>query len=264
MAGYRQIHTQIWKDDWVIELDPTEKLFFIYLFSNDLASISGLYKIPVRAMVNETGIPKDKIESMLAKFQADGKVFYGDNTLFIKNMMRYHQNASPKTKEKIRKDVASVPDCEIKRIAMQYLYGMDTISNKKNGVSILGSESESVSENLIVNKSEILNKSINGSSELSEIQKLSSIIENNIGIINGNISPEEYISILRELVKAGAIESDVISAKEFMQSKGRTIYNIRSLVGPIKTAISKRRNPPKENVSGDMIFDEDLQKRVLS
>lgn len=245
MAGYRQIHTQIWKDEWVIELDPDEKLFFIYLFSNDLASISGLYKIPVRAMVNETGIPKDKIESMLAKFQADGKVFYGDNTLFIKNMMRYHKNASPKTIEKIRKDVELVPDCEIKRIAIQYLYSMDTTPKEDTPVSILGSESRSIS--VIENKNKSIIESgieiANGiSPDLADaIQELSdAIVEaTKLPIMFGGM--QEHTAAVTEMAEAGVLREDVFAAVDYMHNNSRKIVSARSLVKPSMIAMAERR-----------------------
>lgn len=31
MANYRQIHTQIWRDNWFLDLEADEKLLFIYL-----------------------------------------------------------------------------------------------------------------------------------------------------------------------------------------------------------------------------------------
>ena len=42
MPGYRQLHTHIWSDNWFAELEPDLKLLFIYLFSNERASICGL------------------------------------------------------------------------------------------------------------------------------------------------------------------------------------------------------------------------------
>jgi len=50
MADYRQIHTRIWKDSWFIELEPCDKLLFIYLFSNERASVSGIYDISIKVM----------------------------------------------------------------------------------------------------------------------------------------------------------------------------------------------------------------------
>jgi DnaD/phage-associated family protein len=140
MAGYRQIHTQIWKDQWFIDLESDEKLLFIYLFSNDLASIAGLYKIPVRVIANETSLEYEYVVQALAKFHAAGKIFYQDGVLWVINMSKYHKNASPFTQQKIAADVANIPDCETKR---QYLHCVDTASKPVKAVSTLARESGS-------------------------------------------------------------------------------------------------------------------------
>jgi DnaD/phage-associated family protein len=171
MAGYRQIHTQIWKDEWFIELEPNEKLLFIYLFSNDLASISGLYKIPVRVICNETGLPKEFVVAMLEVFQAVGKTFYQDGVLWIKNMSKYHKNASPFTQQKIAADIANIPDCETKR---QYQHCMNTVSTLV---------SESLSLNESNNKKENENESVTPAAP-----NIFRLYESEIGSLTGAIS----------------------------------------------------------------------------
>lgn len=132
MAGYRQIHTKIWKDDWFIELEPVEKLFFVYLFSNDEAEISGIYKLPIRVMQNETGIDRVSIQAMLKKFEDQKKVVYRDGVVWVVNMQRYHQNASPKTQVKVSRTIAFIPECDIKLWYLYYqktgIYSTDTVS----------------------------------------------------------------------------------------------------------------------------------------
>jgi polyhydroxyalkanoate synthesis regulator phasin len=268
MAGYRQIHTQIWKDEWVIELEPEEKLFFIYLFSNDLASISGLYKIPVRVMMNETGIQREQIEKMLNKFQAAGKIFYGDNTLFIKNMMRYHKNASPKTMEKIKKDVGEIPDCEAKRMCIQYLCSMDTVSQSSDTVSILDSESVSLNESKSENVSESESGSCSGSgsdddNDNDDPEENAKIDNNNpvkelenafftaTHIKNNNGSTEKAREALQQMAKAGVLPNDIHIAVAEMVGKGYNISGPWSLVTPAINVMgrraSKRKQPARED-----------------
>jgi len=57
MANYRQIHTQIWRDNWFLELRPDEKLLFIYLFSNDNSNLAGIYEIHESIIALETVAP---------------------------------------------------------------------------------------------------------------------------------------------------------------------------------------------------------------
>jgi DnaD/phage-associated family protein len=149
MAGYRQFHTQFWKDEWLIELDPLERYLFSYLFTNELSSISGIYKLPMRVIQNETGLDRDFIEAALKKFQDAEKIFYKDGVMWVVNMRKYHKNASPRTMTKVNKDVRDIPDCDVKKSYLYYektgIYHTDTVSIPR---------SEIVSESESVNKSE--------------------------------------------------------------------------------------------------------------
>jgi hypothetical protein len=148
MAGYRQIHTQIWKDEWFIELEPQEKMLFIYMFSNDLSSIAGIYKIPLRVMANETGLSLEFITETITKFERDNKVLYRDGVLWIVNMEKYHRNASPRTAIKVNSDIDKIPDGIVKKA---YLYHKRTGIYSIDTVSILSSESVNVNVNVSVN-----------------------------------------------------------------------------------------------------------------
>jgi hypothetical protein len=123
MAGYRQFHTKFWKDEYLIELEPLEKYLFLYLFTNDLSSISGLYKIPLKVIRNETDLDDTFITKTLNKFQDDKRIFYRDGVMWVINMAKYHANASPTTKLKVSADVSMIPECDVKNA---YLYFMET------------------------------------------------------------------------------------------------------------------------------------------
>lgn len=132
MAGYRQIHTQIWKDEWFIELSPEEKLLFIYLFSNDLASISGIYRIPLTVIANESGLSKTFIQQALKKFEQQQRVVYDEGTMWVVNMMKYHQSASQTVQTKVQRDADMVSDGRVKRAYLEFIetgiYPIDTLS----------------------------------------------------------------------------------------------------------------------------------------
>jgi hypothetical protein len=152
MAGYRQFHTQFWKDEWLIELDPLERYLFSYLFTNDLSSISGIFKLPLRVIMNETGLDRDFISTSMQKFQDARKIFYKDGVLWIVNMRKYHKNASPRTMTKVNHDVSEIPDCDVKTAYLYYeksgIYCIDTVSIPRSeilNVSVSVNESERVS-----------------------------------------------------------------------------------------------------------------------
>lgn len=150
MAGYRQLHTRMWSSDqWFAELKPEFKLLFIYLFSNERASVCGLYELPVRMMVFETGLEKAVIEAGLAEFQQADKVWYDAMTgvVYVRNMLKYQGSTSPHVKKRIQADLKAVPDCALKtqwlqayRVSIGYEDGIDTSSSSSIYSSSYSSE----------------------------------------------------------------------------------------------------------------------------
>lgn len=132
MAGYRQFHTKFWKDEWLINLTPLERYLFSYLFTNDLSSISGIYKLPFKVIQNETDLDKEFITATLKKFQDAKKIYYQDGVMWIVRMAQHHKNASPKTMTKVRADIAEISDCPVKQAYLYYqetgIYCIDMVS----------------------------------------------------------------------------------------------------------------------------------------
>jgi len=104
----------------LIDLTPLERYLFIYLFTNDLSSISGIYKLPMRVIQNETGLDKEFIQEALDKFQAAKKIFYCDGVMWVVNMRKFHANASPRTMAKVNADVCGIPDGKVKTAYLYY------------------------------------------------------------------------------------------------------------------------------------------------
>lgn len=136
MADYRQIHTHIWKDEWFLDLSPQEKLLFIYLFSNSSTNLVGMYKIALRIIEFETGLPIEFVKQALDKFSKDGKVIYEDGYLLVVNMQKYNANSSPKVTARIQYELREIPDIPLKiryfSSNIPYRYGMDTPSPLTN------------------------------------------------------------------------------------------------------------------------------------
>jgi len=135
MSSYRQIHSKIWKDDWFLELEPTNKLFFIYLFSNESASLAGIYELSIRVMSFESGLTMPEIRDAFKIFSDAQKAHYQDGVVWIHKLRKYHENSSPKVQTRILKDVKDLRDCELKHIYCD-LYGIDRVSEESDTVSI--------------------------------------------------------------------------------------------------------------------------------
>ena len=129
--AYRQIHVKIWKDSWFIKLSGKRKLHFIYLFSNEAASVSGIYELPIVVQAFETGLKETEIVSNLDYFEKAEKIHYDQerNVIWVKMLRKYNANPSPTIEKKILKDLKAIPDCDLKKAYCEtYGYDIDTVS----------------------------------------------------------------------------------------------------------------------------------------
>ena len=178
MANYRQIHTQIWRDNWFLDLEPDEKLLFIYLFSNDSTNLAGLYEIHQRVIELETGLDKKRIEEILNRFEREGKVYYQDGIVWMVNMKKYHSNAGEKVRRSIEIIVEGIPDCEVKQKYCIYngIAIENTLSEKKDTLSYSKSKSKLKSKSKTEEEEEEETPD-GGTVTSSQSQKISSITD---------------------------------------------------------------------------------------
>lgn len=108
MAKRRIINTRFWSDSWISNLDPSEKLLFIYLLTNEHTDICGIYELPLRKMAFETGIDKEMVEMIMKRFETDKKVFYFSGWVYIRNFIKY-QEVNPQVEIGIKRSLSEVP-----------------------------------------------------------------------------------------------------------------------------------------------------------
>jgi hypothetical protein len=89
----RYINTRIWNDNYVSELDPIEKLLFLYFLTNEHTNISGIYELPLKVIGVETGIDKEMLIKILPRLES--KIKYIDGKVVIKNHIKYQELSSP-------------------------------------------------------------------------------------------------------------------------------------------------------------------------
>ena len=137
MSGYRQLHTKMWSDTWFSGQGTELKILFIYLFSNERASVCGLYELPIRTISFETGLDREVIKKGLEVFTNADKVRYDFDTgvVWVRNMLKYQGSLSPKVKTRIQADIKAVPECDLKKqfldtlpIAYRYISGSSSSS----------------------------------------------------------------------------------------------------------------------------------------
>lgn len=103
----RYIDTHFWKDNYIVELDPSEKLLFLYLLSNPHANIAWIYEISIREISFDTWFDKDLILRLLDRFSKDNKIHYIQWYIYLVNSIK-HQKINPSIKKWIEIIVKSI------------------------------------------------------------------------------------------------------------------------------------------------------------
>lgn len=107
MGKNRYIDTHFWKDNYIIELDPSEKLLFLYLLSNPHANIAWIYEISIREISFDTWFDRDLIIRLLDRFSKDNKIHYIEWYIYLVNSIK-HQKLNPSIKKWIETIVNNI------------------------------------------------------------------------------------------------------------------------------------------------------------
>ncbi|MDT2829739.1 DnaD domain protein [Vagococcus carniphilus] len=116
MAIYRQLHTTFWKDDFIGECSQIEKLFYLYLISNDKTTQSGAYEFSYRYAQFELGISREEVDRLLDFFVSKGKIRFNKqhNEVLLVNWLKYNSARSPKVAPVIDKELDNLKTVEFK------------------------------------------------------------------------------------------------------------------------------------------------------
>ena len=127
----RYVDTKFWVDNYIVERDPIEKLLYLYLLTNTLTNILGIYEISVRQIAFDTGIDKDMVIKILERFKKDNKIRYIDGYIAIKKFVKY-QADNPKINKGIELLLKEVPIDLIEWIDIDF----NRLDIKKDSLSI--------------------------------------------------------------------------------------------------------------------------------
>ena len=204
MSRQRYLDTKFWDDTYIVSLDPIEKLLFIYLLTNPLTNICGIYETSLRRIAFDTGVEQAMVLNILKRFEEDDKVKYQKGYIALKNFTKYQAN-----NEKINKGIVSLlkgtpaelvkwVNIDFKRLGIKEdsLYkGLDRTSRDLNYVNV------NVNDNVNV-KSDILS-----STDKKEKEKK---------VVQFNYQKEEWEHVTKEYItELKSIYPDLNMRKEF-------------------------------------------------
>lgn len=119
MAKQRYINTHFWDDSYVVELDPIEKLLFLYFLTNPLTNIAGAYEVSLRRVAFDTGIDREMIVKILARFETANKIIYRDGWILITNFIK-NQSLNPKMLKGVEDVVSDCPEWIKETLSIAY------------------------------------------------------------------------------------------------------------------------------------------------
>lgn len=165
----RYINTRFWNDSYVAELDPVEKLLFIYFLTNEHTNISGIYEVPMKVMAVETGLDTTMLHKVLPRLK--DKIRYVDGRVVIKNFIKHQEGGSEQVRKGIINSLKEIPrDFLINVISKGFFVlpseFLDTLGIPSDTVSIPPEQSKSISRSKQISKS--ISKSTSSAASVAE------------------------------------------------------------------------------------------------
>ena len=109
------MNTRFWDDSYVARLSPNEKLLFLYLLTNPLTNIAGVYELAGKRVAFDTMLPLDEVEETLGRFENDGKIVRHGGWIGVVNFIR-HQTLNPKVRVGIASELHRAPREIVERL----------------------------------------------------------------------------------------------------------------------------------------------------
>ena len=138
VAKQRIVNTKFWDDSYIASLKPMEKLVFLYLLTNPLTNISGVYELPLKRVAFDTGIAVEKVEGTIKKLVEDRKVVASGGWIGIANFIK-HQTLNPKVKQGIVSELTRAPKELTDRLSIDYQAlcgGLDSLSHLNSNFNL--------------------------------------------------------------------------------------------------------------------------------
>lgn len=102
------IRDSFWTDSYIEKLTPDEKLVFLYLLTNPLANIAGIYEVRAKRIGFEVGYDIEVIENILNRFVRDKKLLRFNDWVCLPNHIK-NQSLNPSVIDGCRRIFNELP-----------------------------------------------------------------------------------------------------------------------------------------------------------
>lgn len=130
MEVFTRIERGYWQDDFILELTPEQKFFYLYLMSNSKVNTLGAYVFPLTMSTVELGYNKETVLKLLDHFAQVGKIIWDETTkeVFLLNWPKRNWNKKTATLRALKKDFGALksPVLREKISAMLSVFSSDS------------------------------------------------------------------------------------------------------------------------------------------
>lgn len=147
MAKERMVNTRVWSDYWVSQLDPIEKLLFLYFLTNSYTNISGIYEMPLKVAAVETGIEPTMVDKVILRLHP--KIITHKGWVIIPKFPKHQSLKSSDVVKGMQREFLSAPK-EVQDLAVKGGWG--------EGVGIVPTPSGDTKPNLTKLKKEAVGR----------------------------------------------------------------------------------------------------------
>lgn len=110
MEVFTRIERSYWQDEFILELTPEQKFFYLYLMSNSKVNTLGAYVFPLTMSTVELGYNKETVLKLLDHFAQVGKIIWDESTkeVFLLNWPKRNWNKKTATLRALKKDFGAL------------------------------------------------------------------------------------------------------------------------------------------------------------
>lgn len=130
MEVFTKVERGYWQDEFILELTPEQKFFYLYLMSNSKVNTLGAYVFPLTMSTVELGYNKETVLKLLDHFAQVGKIIWDETTkeVFLLNWPKRNWNKKTATLRALKKDFGALksPVLREKISAMLSVFSSDS------------------------------------------------------------------------------------------------------------------------------------------
>lgn len=130
MEVFTKVERGYWQDEFILELTPEQKFFYLYLMSNSKVNTLGAYVFPMTMSALELGYNRETVKKLLDHFVEAGKIMYDETTneVFLLNWPKRNWNKRTATLRALKKDFGALksPVLREKISAMLSVFSSDS------------------------------------------------------------------------------------------------------------------------------------------